>query len=362
MDADGLDEVHIILRFDNHEMANELTERMGDGATECFQLEFYDDRCGVMHFDGSTTECKLIDLPCVTECYKTLNNSCHFKIGNISQILFVGAGAHALADQHSDGLTPSSKGIQTHWDQKDSIESVSPTEIDILRDSFMKIIETEDDDMLLEVLSVPENATDEEILAGCYNGNQRRTPVILQESPLHPTSIPHSVQMRSTHHNTVDSSRLSNNIPQQQNHPSSSLFYDPAQGSRPVTAVLRRPDVLQYTSRPPCDSGTGDHVIHVNSSSSSNNNTQNYDYYHRLKQLKTEPAQLFHKAVDDSRNAQQQQQQQHQRSSEVIQQLRSELHSYQLQIKTCNNLSLKARIASKLHQLQEKLKTMENGE
>eukprot|EP00667_Euglena_gracilis_P024880 EG_transcript_28897 len=169
-----LEEVQLVLRVSDAELAAFLHQQISsDEAIEAY-LRFEEtphERRGHLTVAGRGTQpCKLVDLPCVTECYKTLDQSTFYKVGDIGQLLHVGPDAHAMSDKHDSGLTPATQGIRSHWQRQAEEEQVSREALHRLRDEFLKIIAAESDNVTVELLDVPEDASDADILAGKFGG------------------------------------------------------------------------------------------------------------------------------------------------------------------------------------------------
>ena len=112
------------------------------------QLAFDEDGvpCGFRYGEGATLPARLLDLPTVTESYKTLDNKSLVKMADIGQVLVVGDpsavgegggggavdGAGALAREHPerpgellDGLTPATRNVRQRMFRKDHADLFS---------------------------------------------------------------------------------------------------------------------------------------------------------------------------------------------------------------------------------------------
>jgi transcription initiation factor TFIID subunit 7 len=77
-----------ILRLPEPEVSRVKEATRRDELGEMLQLEFKKDmRHATVNVDGTTLSAKLVDLPTVVECHKTIDSKTLYKTGNISQVL-----------------------------------------------------------------------------------------------------------------------------------------------------------------------------------------------------------------------------------------------------------------------------------
>jgi transcription initiation factor TFIID subunit 7 len=82
-------EEHFILRLPQ-KVAERLDSKIKKREVpESLSFVFSDARKGQMKLDNETYATHLVDLPCITESYKTIDNKQFYKIADISQMLIV---------------------------------------------------------------------------------------------------------------------------------------------------------------------------------------------------------------------------------------------------------------------------------
>ncbi|KND01768.1 uncharacterized protein SPPG_03559 [Spizellomyces punctatus DAOM BR117] len=112
-------EEHFILRMPSGEPAEKLREAVkAREIPEDFNVTFYDPRRATFRLGADSYRAKLVDLPCIIESHKTLDNKQFYKVADISQMLVVDGPAQTTPPQepqqplHHDeytwphGLTP----------------------------------------------------------------------------------------------------------------------------------------------------------------------------------------------------------------------------------------------------------------
>lgn len=100
-------EEHFVLRLPPA-LANSLREPIRNRALPTdLSIQFKDSRHGKFTINGKSLNCTLIDLPCITESLKTIDNKQFYKIADVSQMLVVHPGKYQGEKDYStpDGLT-----------------------------------------------------------------------------------------------------------------------------------------------------------------------------------------------------------------------------------------------------------------
>ncbi|KAI8920568.1 TAFII55 protein conserved region-domain-containing protein [Entophlyctis helioformis] len=126
-------EEHLILRLPPA-MADGLRERIKRrDVPQDLLLSFDDARHGLLKHGSATHKTRLVDLPCIVESLKTIDNKQFYKVANIAQMIVVeptplpagtttttgagaagvGTGKSAKEVQWPDGLTPPLKNVRT---------------------------------------------------------------------------------------------------------------------------------------------------------------------------------------------------------------------------------------------------------
>lgn len=122
-------------------------------------VTFQNDRDAIFHFGGKNYKAKLVDLPCITEAYKSNDLTTYYKSGDVSQMLLVQDEAikEEISNEYDSGLTPPMKNVRTHW--KKQKLNVDKEEIKKMVDDFMKIMSEESDNVKIEIFSEEEEET-----------------------------------------------------------------------------------------------------------------------------------------------------------------------------------------------------------
>ena len=114
--ANGFYEEQLILRLPTS-LKRRFKESLDAGKLEQdFSLHFFDARNGHVTFQGDTFKAKVVDLPTITESYKTLDKKQFYKIADICQMVYVFAARedeedpiftpHSNQSSYPHGLTP----------------------------------------------------------------------------------------------------------------------------------------------------------------------------------------------------------------------------------------------------------------
>lgn len=151
---DGLDdehdvqpEEHIILRMMPGEAADELKQVLNAGdVDDNLQMIWRDQRHAVLTVKNRQYDARLVELPCIVESLKTLDNRQMYKIADICQMLVV-EGYHnkgesrksrrgnASVENWPDGLTPPLKYIRKRRFRKRVSKSVGLLFLFILQEA-----------------------------------------------------------------------------------------------------------------------------------------------------------------------------------------------------------------------------------
>eukprot|EP01080_Neovahlkampfia_damariscottae_P011842 gene11842-5172_t len=145
-------------------IASKLRGMLNSNAVKDIEIIFKDERNGTFKFDGKEYRTKLVDLPTITEAYKSIDLMTYYKAGDISQMIVV------LEDQNEeipieldDGITPSMKNIRKTW--KKQKLTTKREEIKGMVDEFMKLMsEEKDENIKIEILTDDEDEEDDERL------------------------------------------------------------------------------------------------------------------------------------------------------------------------------------------------------
>lgn len=120
-------------------------------------VTFQNERDAIFRFGGKSYKAKLVDLPCITEAYKSNDLTTYYKSGDVSQMLLVQdeLSKEEVPVELDSGLTPPMKNIKTHW--KKQKLNVDKEEIKKMVDDFMKIMSEESDNVKIEIFSEDED-------------------------------------------------------------------------------------------------------------------------------------------------------------------------------------------------------------
>jgi TATA-binding protein-associated factor Taf7 len=81
-------ESQFILRLPNS-ISSKLRGMLNSNSVKDIDIIFNDERNGILKFGKEEYKAKLVDLPCITEAYKSIDLMTYYKAGDISQMILV---------------------------------------------------------------------------------------------------------------------------------------------------------------------------------------------------------------------------------------------------------------------------------
>jgi TATA-binding protein-associated factor Taf7 len=81
-------ESQFILRLPNS-ISSKLRGMLNSNSVKDIDIIFNDERNGILKFGKEEFKAKLVDLPCITEAYKSIDLMTYYKAGDISQMILV---------------------------------------------------------------------------------------------------------------------------------------------------------------------------------------------------------------------------------------------------------------------------------
>lgn len=159
-------EEHFVLRLPEKVAQNlrKMVQSRGEFSEEQLSLAWKDQRHGKMTVLGQTLSTTLVDLPCITESYKTLDNKQFYKIADVSQMVI----AHPRTNPPTqgkdytwpDGLSYPLRDIRnSRFRKRMNKKVVEDVELEVER---LLLADFEADDVTFEVLERKENESSEE--------------------------------------------------------------------------------------------------------------------------------------------------------------------------------------------------------
>lgn len=144
-------------------LASQLRKMINENKVEEVQLEFNTERNAKFRIGKEIFDAKLVDLPCITEAYKSIDCMTYYKAGDVSQMIQVvekPEEIEKIPDKSVSGLTPSTKNIYKHW-EKDKL-NITKEDIQNLVNEFIKKEEEDLKDTTIEIYSEEEDEGDEQ--------------------------------------------------------------------------------------------------------------------------------------------------------------------------------------------------------
>ena len=161
----GKGESQFLFRLPNS-IASKLRGMLNSNSVKDIDITFHDERNGTFKFDEKEYRAKLVDLPCITEAYKSIDLMTYYKAGDISQMIIVFENpeeSQQISNELDDGITPSMKNIRKYW--KKQKLTTKREEIKSMVDEFMKLMsEEKDKNIKIEILTDDEDDEDDEKL------------------------------------------------------------------------------------------------------------------------------------------------------------------------------------------------------
>ncbi|KAI8904670.1 TAFII55 protein conserved region-domain-containing protein, partial [Gorgonomyces haynaldii] len=158
-------EEHLIIRFPP-KLAQKLQDPIKNRQVpEDLQFTFNDQRKGTLKFKEMTWNTVLVDLPCITESLKTIDNKQFYKVADISQMVIVQDHKEPYRIQKDfvwpDGLSAPLKNVRTNrFRKRMSKKTIEDVEAEVER---LLLQDLEAQQIRFEVHERKENEEDEEM-------------------------------------------------------------------------------------------------------------------------------------------------------------------------------------------------------
>lgn len=148
-------EKQFIIRF-TPELAEQIHLEISKNEMKDIQILFSDERNAKVKIVDKEYSAKLVDLPTITEAWKSNDLMTYYKSGDISQVLLVSDGPIDAPVKYESGLTAPMKNVLKHW--RKEVINVTKEEIQEMIDEVQKILrEEEDENVKIEIFSEDEN-------------------------------------------------------------------------------------------------------------------------------------------------------------------------------------------------------------